>query len=75
MGTELNATEHRSGLPDYLTQFFGRETDLERLSRALADPSMRMITLIGSGGVGKTRLAIEAVRRAVVDAGSRARVH
>ena len=63
MGTELNTTENRPGLPAYLTRFFGRETDLEQLSRALADPSMRVITLIGPGGVGKTRLAIEAVRR------------
>ena len=64
MDTELNTTEIPSGLPAYMTRFFGREADLERLSRALADPSMRVITLIGPGGVGKTRLAIEAVRRA-----------
>jgi predicted ATPase/DNA-binding CsgD family transcriptional regulator len=64
MDTELTAPEDRLELPAYLTRFFGRANDLDRLSSALADPSTRSITLIGPGGVGKTRLAIEAVRRA-----------
>ncbi len=64
METDPNEPEQHIELPTYLTRFFGRETDLDRLDRAMADPSVRAITLIGPGGVGKTRLAIEAVRRA-----------
>ena len=41
---------------------FGRDADLCSLRELLS--SSRLITLVGPGGVGKTRLAIEAVRRA-----------
>src|SRR5579884_874780 len=65
-------------LPLKLTRFFGREKELARLEQILqpasrasmraADPlaeeeSARLVTLIGPGGAGKTRLAIEAARR------------
>lgn len=58
------SSEHEQ-LPVYLTKFFGREDEFTVLARALVDPSERVITLIGPGGVGKTRLAVEAIRRAV----------
>jgi hypothetical protein len=47
-----------------VTRFFGREQELERLAHWLRDPSVRLITLSGAGGAGKTRLAIEAATRA-----------
>ena len=50
-----------SALPVPSTSLFGREADLERLAALVADA--RLVTLIGPGGVGKTRLAIEAARR------------
>ena len=56
--------EHETphNLPSPLTSFIGREAD--RIERAieLTESPHRLVTLIGSGGVGKTRLAIEVGR-------------
>jgi predicted ATPase len=52
-----------------LTALVGRETDVQRLRQWIADPAGRLITLVGPGGVGKTRLALE-LARAVMDEGS-----
>ena len=68
---------HRTNLPAQLTLFVGREPERAELTRLLTSGpgsvapsqtreemggSSRLITLTGSGGVGKTRLAIEAGR-------------
>jgi predicted ATPase/DNA-binding CsgD family transcriptional regulator len=42
-----------------LTSFVGRDGDIGRLSDLLVDPSVRLVTITGPGGVGKTRLAEE----------------
>ena len=55
-------------LPVPLTVLLGRDTDVQTLRQWLADPAARLITLIGPGGVGKTRLALE-LARAIADAG------
>ncbi len=47
-------------LPVSLTSFVGREFELSALSQLLNDPLCRLLTLNGAGGIGKTRLAIEA---------------
>jgi predicted ATPase/DNA-binding XRE family transcriptional regulator/Tfp pilus assembly protein PilF len=47
-------------LPANLPPLLGRETELAALGRLLRDPQCRLLTLIGAGGIGKTRLAIEA---------------
>jgi predicted ATPase/DNA-binding XRE family transcriptional regulator len=47
------------GLPLPLTALLGREAALQTLRHWLADRSVRLITLVGPGGVGKTRLALE----------------
>src|SRR5512135_2553797 len=52
-----------SNLPIPPTPLVGREAELAALSRLLFDPQCRLITLIGTGGMGKTRLAIEAATR------------
>lgn len=49
-------------LPLPPTALVGRESDLNMLRQWLADPAARLITLIGPGGVGKTRLALEVAR-------------
>lgn len=45
------------GLPTPLTRLVGRERDIAEIAGLVADN--RLVTLVGSGGVGKTRLAIE----------------
>jgi predicted ATPase/DNA-binding SARP family transcriptional activator len=51
-------------LPEQLTPFVGRERELAELS-ALLSPTAeaRLVTVVGPGGMGKTRLALEAVSR------------
>jgi predicted ATPase/DNA-binding SARP family transcriptional activator len=49
-----------SHLPQQATPFVGREAELADIARHLADPGCRLLTLAGPGGIGKTRLAIEA---------------
>jgi predicted ATPase/DNA-binding CsgD family transcriptional regulator len=45
-----------------LTPFVGRQVDLERMLDLIQIPSVRLVTILGAGGVGKTRLAIELAR-------------
>jgi predicted ATPase/class 3 adenylate cyclase len=49
------------------SELFGRRADLDDLTRMVREPTARMVTLVGPGGVGKTRLAIEAATRAAGD--------
>lgn len=58
----LLAVDRGSALPAALTSFLGRDADLQRLPELLARE--RLVTLVGPGGAGKTRLAVEAARRA-----------
>lgn len=46
-------------LPQPGTPFIGREVELAHLAEWLADPGCRLITIVGPGGMGKTRLALE----------------
>jgi predicted ATPase/DNA-binding CsgD family transcriptional regulator len=54
-------------LPLADTTFVGRDDDVSRLRTMLARAEARIVTLTGTGGVGKTRLALEVVR-GLVDA-------
>jgi predicted ATPase/DNA-binding SARP family transcriptional activator len=47
-------------LPGQPTPFVGREAELRRIEGWLADRGTRLVTLVGPGGVGKTRLALQA---------------
>ncbi|MCE7861709.1 MAG: XRE family transcriptional regulator [Chloroflexi bacterium CFX2] len=48
-----------SNIPIPPTPFIGRADEIETLTRMLADPHYRLITILGVGGIGKTRLAME----------------
>jgi predicted ATPase len=50
-------------LPPVLTRFFGRQQESARLVDLLSRRTVRLVTLAGPGGVGKTRLAIEVAQR------------
>ena len=50
-------------LPLHITRFFGREEEIAQLREMLRSPDVRLVTLTGMGGTGKTRLAIEAARQ------------
>jgi predicted ATPase/DNA-binding CsgD family transcriptional regulator len=50
-------------LPQPTTPFVGRQHELAEIARLLADPDCRLLTLVGAGGSGKTRLALESARK------------
>ena len=50
-------------LPSYPTAFIGRERELQDITRLLREPSCRLLTLLGPGGSGKTRLALQTAIR------------
>ena len=44
-------------LPTPATSFIGRAEELAEIATLLADPNCRLVTVLGPGGIGKTRLA------------------
>ena len=55
---------YRTNLPVPATPFLGRERELAEVSELLARDDVRLLTLTGPGGTGKTRLALQAVAQA-----------
>jgi predicted ATPase/DNA-binding CsgD family transcriptional regulator len=55
----------RHNLSAAVTPFVGREDELAALAGLIADPQVRIITITGPGGIGKTRLGLEAAGREV----------
>ncbi len=49
-----------AALPGILTPFIGHQAELTQITKLLSSQDYRLITLIGPGGVGKTRLAMRA---------------
>jgi non-specific serine/threonine protein kinase len=57
------ATVPPNNLPVDLTSFVGRKDEIRRIRAQL--PAARLLTLVGTGGVGKTRLALQVAREAL----------
>ncbi|MGC9393262.1 MAG: tetratricopeptide repeat protein [Anaerolineae bacterium] len=57
---ELENESAPSSLPTLPTPFVGREDELAELAEMIANPRSRLLTLSGPGGIGKTRLALQA---------------
>lgn len=51
-----------NNLPLQPTPFVGRQPELDAIAALLADPACRLLTLVGPGGMGKTRLSLEVGR-------------
>jgi predicted ATPase/class 3 adenylate cyclase len=56
----LRATSRSNNLPNEVTRLFGRGNELAQLRALLREPERRIVTLVGAGGSGKTRLALRA---------------
>lgn len=61
-------TQHpRSNLPATFTSFIGRDKDIAAVHDYLTNPDIRLVTLIGPPGIGKTRLSIASASKSLAD--------
>lgn len=60
---DLHGFTPASNLPIQPTPFVGRENELIQVANCLTDPACRLLTLVGPGGMGKTRLALQAAAK------------
>ncbi len=60
---DVSTNSISGNLPKALTPFIGREPELAALAQLVHDPQCSLITIVGPGGIGKTRLVIEAANR------------
>lgn len=63
----FSQADYPNNLPASLTPFIGRKKELETLSNLIADSRVRLVTILGAGGMGKTHLAVEAARQHLDD--------
>ncbi len=56
--TQQVLKSHPHNLPTQTTRFVGRKQELKQLAEYLANPDCHLLTLVGFGGIGKTRLAL-----------------
>jgi len=60
-------TLHETNLPIPTTPFLGREREVDQIAALLCRPDVRLVTLTGPGGSGKTRLSLQAAAAAADD--------
>lgn len=63
-------SSHDHNLPIQLTAFIGREGEVAELVKLLTNADVRLVTICGFGGIGKTRLALEVTRHFVENRGA-----
>src|SRR6185503_19401217 len=61
------AQQPRSNLPATFTSLIGRDKDIAAVQDYLTNPDIRLVTLIGAPGIGKTRLSIASARESLAD--------
>ena len=59
--THTESTRHQ--LPDTLGPFIGRDAEITELTDLLANPEVRLLSIIAAGGMGKSRLSLELGHR------------
>jgi predicted ATPase/DNA-binding CsgD family transcriptional regulator len=74
-GEHSAEAEHRSNqvnvrphnLPEQLTPLIGRAQEIQAVCTLLRQPGVRLVTLAGTGGVGKTRLGLQVASDLLID--------
>ena len=64
---QWNASTPRTNLPALLTSFIGRDAEIAHIQEYLSKPAIRLVTLMGPPGIGKTRLSIESARASLAN--------
>ena len=64
---QASITSPRSNLPATVTSLVGREREIAEIHNYLSKDDIRLVTLIGPPGIGKTRLSIESARASLPD--------
>jgi non-specific serine/threonine protein kinase len=67
VSTPQNPQHPHSNLPATLTSLIGRDQDIAAVQDYLTHPNIRLVTLIGAPGIGKTRLSIASARGSLAD--------
>lgn len=57
----------RSNVPATFTSLIGRDKDIAAVQNYLTNPDIRLVTLIGAPGIGKTRLSIASASKSLAD--------
>jgi non-specific serine/threonine protein kinase len=63
VSTRVPAQQPRSNLPATFTSLIGRDKEIAAVQGYLTHPDIRLVTLMGAPGIGKTRLSIESARK------------
>ena len=63
--TQTDTPQSRHNLPAPISRFIGRGQEIEQVQQLLEDGAAQVVTLAGTGGVGKTRLALQVAHNVV----------